>query len=368
MHNTLSMFKQLFHMEKKERSVRSPPNHFSVPGTNFTVDWHCHTHEKFVHSFLSHAHEDHLSGIRSFAPPRVVHCTMITCRMLLLKVPRVRPCVKVHEVGERFEIEGVTINIIEAGHTPGSVMFLFTLPSGKKILHTGDFRGEPSVIEGARAFSPIDHLFLDCTFALEKVDIPSRRECVQFIVNVARPLFAKGFLIVIGTYTLGKESLVMDVASALGGTVWAPEDRMRGLRILWGRSDILTDDRDAASIHVVPIGSSSIIGAVGYAVSVGRKAVLAVQATGWAGKGGWRRAKMIQRDGVEVVAYTVPYSDHSSKSELTSFVDATKPVKITPTTQTAPAKIESVRAMFISNIRRSQNRGFIDFYADSTGK
>ena len=162
---------------------KKPPIHCLVPGTKFTVDWHCKVSDEFKHSFLTHAHEDHLKGIRSFRSPRVLHCTSITAKMLLIKVPNIKNCLSICEVGKPFEVDGVVVNVLDANHTPGSAMFLFTLKNGEKILFTGDFRAEKSVIQSAKVYSPIKKLFIDCTYAESGLNIPERKICVDFIIS-----------------------------------------------------------------------------------------------------------------------------------------------------------------------------------------
>ena len=157
-----------------ESKFKLPPKHFSVPGTNFTVDWHNKTEPKYIHSFLSHAHTDHLSGIGSFRSPRILHCTPITKKIILLKYPKLIECIVTHECGSRAEIEGVVVHFLDANHTPGSVMFLFILPNGKKILHTGDFRAEKFIAESILPFTPIDSLYMDCTYGTTKLNILPR--------------------------------------------------------------------------------------------------------------------------------------------------------------------------------------------------
>ena len=346
--------------------MRAPPRHCLVPGTDFTVDWHCRTEPKYVHSFLSHAHEDHLAGIRSFKLPRRLHCTPVTAKMLVQKVPQIRPCLVLHEPGSAFELCGTRIQVLDAGHTAGSAMFLFTLSDGCRVLHTGDFRAEPCVVDGARKFAPVDHLFMDCTFALEKVEIPAREVCSRFVIDVAREKIAQGFTVLLGTYTIGKEALIRQVAQALGQRVWAPEPRMQGLEFMFGRDGFLCNDESAALVHVVSMEATSYTGVVAYATAHGLKRVVAMQLTGWAAKKGWDRPRVRREGDFEAVLYGVPYSDHSSREELRLFVEAMQPAKLTPTTHTDEKQVGEIMKMFLHHMRRAKNRTFIDFYCKAT--
>lgn len=351
----------------KRGSPRKPPPEFSVPGTNFTVDWHCKTFPNYVHSFISHAHEDHMAGIRSFQPPRVLHCTEITAKMLLIKVPKIQPCIKICEMNSTFTVEGVKIHVLNANHTPGSAMFIFELKNGKKILHTGDFRGEDFVVDSIRKFSPIDYLFIDCTYACQGINFPKRKECTDFVIDRIRELFPKGYFAIIGTYSIGKESLIFDVAEATANTIYAPEPRMRTLRDLtstgWYKDTLLNDDKDVARIHVLSIGNGATLdSSIEYAKSLNKQNVVVFSLSGWNGRAFWQAPKIMDVDGVKSVLYDVPFSDHSSPDELIQFVKVASPSKIIPTTSATPKLITKINKMFHPFIRKEKNKQFLDFY------
>jgi len=113
--------------------------------------------------FLTHAHQDHLRGLRedvfeNDANGRI-YCTEITKVLLVKRYPRLESKVKVLEfdsvevvrVGSRNGDDGENNNsgedmrfnvyTLDAGHCPGSAMFVFEGKFGK-VLHTGDFRRE----------------------------------------------------------------------------------------------------------------------------------------------------------------------------------------------------------------------------------
>ncbi|KAK8863956.1 DNA cross-link repair 1A protein [Tritrichomonas musculus] len=357
----------------KRGAPRKPPLQFSVPGTNFTVDWHCKTFPNYIHSFLSHAHEDHMAGIRSFKPPRVLHCTEITAKMLLIKVPKIKPCIKICNPNTSFTVEGVKIYVLDANHTPGSAMFIFELKSGKKILHTGDFRAEEFVINSITSFSPIDHLFIDCTYACQGINFPKRSECVSFVIETIHDLFPKGFFAIIGTYSIGKESLIFDVAQATASTIYAPEPRMTTLRDLtstgWHKSKLLNDDKCSAQIHVLSIGNGATLEtSIEYAKSLNKTKVVVFSLSGWNGRAFWQTPRTLEAENIKSILYDVPYSDHSSPEELIQFVKAVSPSKITPTTAMQPKLINKINKMFHPFIRKSANKQYIDFYFSPTNK
>jgi DNA cross-link repair 1A protein len=283
--------------------------------------------------------------------------------MLLLKVPNVQSCIRRHAPGTSFAVDGVTVHVLNANHTPGSAIFVFVLGGGRTVVHTGDFRAEPPVIAAASRFSPVDHLYVDCTFALSGLSIPPRCVCRAFVVEKAKSYLAKGFLVLIGTYTIGKEDLVAD---ALAAAVFAPEIRLAGINDLirsgWRSTEWFGRDA-AANVHLVPIGTTSIDKAADYAAANGRNKVVAFQVTGWAGRPFWQSPKTLTVGGVEAVAFSVPYSDHSAPGELLQFVEAMRPAKLTSTTQTGDKDIAKTQGMFMPYLRKERNKSFIDFYA-----
>lgn len=352
--------------EKKPKVYKLPPEEFSVPGTNFTVDWHAHTRPEYIHSFLSHAHTDHLAGAGSFRSPRIMHCTPITAKMVLLKYPKLNGVIQTHEIGSTIEIEGTKITFLNANHTPGSAMFLFELQNGKKIFHTGDFRAEPEVVATALQYGPVDKLYMDCTYALSKLSIVSRKECVSFIIDKVKDALARNSLVVIGTYTIGKEELVIEAAKATCQKIYAPTTRLESLKGLidsgFANSDLFSSDPYETKIHLLPIADCGREKVSLYAAANGFDSVTAIRPSGWNGQPYWRLPMSDKLNEITVTTYDVPYSDHSAPSELTAFVKAIKPTTITPTTTRNQKEIEKIRSFFLPYMNHSKKKCFIEYY------
>lgn len=350
-----------------EPNYKMPPLRYTVPGTDFTVDWHCKTHPRYVHSFLSHCHSDHLSGIESFRSPRVLHCTPITAQFLLLKYPKLSGCIETHEVGSVFYIDAITITVFDANHTPGSAMFLFESPLGRKTLHTGDFRANEKVCKSIEKFSPVNQLFIDSTYATSKLIFISREVCIKWVQNKVTENLAKNILTLIGTYTIGKEELVIAVSNHINQPVFAPVDRYQSVRHLmdtnYCKKSNFTDDATKSKVFLVPIGDCNDKNAAHWAHQYGYNSVCAIAATGWSGKKGWETPRVNFVDGVSVTLFSVPYSDHSSPNELLEFVKVARPKKIISTTSRSQNEEEKIQKMFLPFIRKEKNKNFIEFYA-----
>lgn len=351
----------------KKQAEKLPPKHCCVPGTHFTVDWHSKTDPKYIHSFLSHAHTDHLTGIGCFRSPRVLHCTEITKRMVLLRFPKLAECIQTHEYGDVFELEGVKIHVFEANHTPGSAMFLFELANGKKYLHSGDVRGDDFVIDQVRSFAPIDSIYLDCTYGTSKLSILPRDQMIEFVSKRAKEQLAKGGLFLIGTYTIGKEELVVGVAKAIGKPIYTPPDRYRTIKELidcgWASADLFVQDPSQSPLHLMPIQKCGSTDAAEYAKSLGYTCVGSVRASGWGGRAFWQTPFVDKIDDVDVTVYNVPYSDHSSPEQLVNFVKACRPTNVISTTQFKEKEIAMLNKLFFRYIRKDNNKRFIDYYA-----
>ena len=103
-------------------------------------------------------HQDHLRGLRedTFENDNNgrIYCTEITKILLVKRFPRLESKVKVLEFDSVEVVEVVSnkkntkeedlrfnVYCLDAGHCPGSAMFVFEGTFGK-VLHTGDFRRE----------------------------------------------------------------------------------------------------------------------------------------------------------------------------------------------------------------------------------
>jgi DNA cross-link repair 1A protein len=117
--------------------------------------------------------------------------------------------------------ELVRVTAVNANHCPASVMFLFQFNCGKSILHTGDMRYDPNVMHHSCTLRSmvgnLDDLFLDTTYCNEKYQFPSQDLIFKHVDGIVRE-FACGSkenaLVMVGSYSLGKEKLVHAVLRA----------------------------------------------------------------------------------------------------------------------------------------------------------
>ncbi|KAJ3269956.1 hypothetical protein HK104_005005, partial [Borealophlyctis nickersoniae] len=215
------------------------------------------------------------------------------------------------------DVMGVRVTLIEANHCPGAVLFLFEIPtSGDPIryLHTGDFRAHGShLCHPALVNVPLNTIYLDTTYCRPSHRFPSQDEVISTCAELARrvcvegetvqevvsgagkqrekpqgaagvlkrwvqwgvnkeatsssgatqrripwklPARKKRTLVVVGTYTIGKEKIFVGVAKAIGSKVYADARKRRVLACLEDPEldALLTSNPAEADVHVVPMG------------------------------------------------------------------------------------------------------------------
>ena len=125
------------------KRLRAPLDAFIVDGFNF-----CEADVQ--HYFLTHAHSDHTCGLNSSFDVGTIYCSALTGRVLRATIGVRSKVIQTIEVGETIEIDGVAVTALDAGHCPGSLMFLFEhRASGYRALHTGDCRASPPIVNAA---------------------------------------------------------------------------------------------------------------------------------------------------------------------------------------------------------------------------
>uniref|UniRef100_A0A671N866 5' exonuclease Apollo n=1 Tax=Sinocyclocheilus anshuiensis TaxID=1608454 RepID=A0A671N866_9TELE len=292
-----------------------------LPDTPIAVDcWQlrkCHHVRLF---FLSHMHSDHTSGLSSTWSHRPIYCSPLTAKLLQLKLKVKEKWIRPLETGEAHMLllddlgkERLTVTLIDANHCPGAVMFLFEGYFGTR-LYTGDFRYTPSMLreQCLRNTTTIDVLYLDNTNCDPTRAVPSRQQATQQIKEIIRT--HPGYAVVIGLYSLGKESLLVELAMEFKTWVEVDRERLETLRVL-ELPDVFTTDSGAGRIRVV---AQSMINASNLLAWNKVQPTIAILPTS---------RPMVS---CHTNVYVVPYSDHSSYQELEDFVSALCPISLVP--------------------------------------
>ncbi|GJQ14779.1 hypothetical protein GpartN1_g6570.t1 [Galdieria partita] len=346
----------------KEQDKKSKEHPFSkkVPGTSFTVDsFKAAGQGDCCQFFLSHFHSDHTVGLTSKFQSGVIFCSPITASLIRSQLGVKEEYIHVLELNQSCYIQdegkstrgttGATVTLLDANHCPGSVMFLFFVWQTKElILHTGDFRYSVELhsrIPKLFGRTCLDYLFLDTTYCDPRYDFPPQREVIEAVVEAVKAeSFHPRVLFLFGTYQIGKEKVFLHVAERLNERVYVDKRKYRILSHLSFPEKVrnmLTTESCASRLHVVDMRSVSICGLkqVAKQYSTRYDTFVAFRPTGWSFTGkkmihSYRNLKpgILTRQLYEnCVLYGVPYSEHSSFSELKEFVSICRPKNLIPT-------------------------------------
>lgn len=260
--------------------------------------------------FLTHAHSDHYTNLSSNWRSGPIYCSEGTANLIvhMLRVDRkwVHP-LPMDVATVIPDTGGVTVTLIEANHCPGSCLFLFEGPQtvnagdsaykspfvgSKRIfryLHCGDFRASPQhVLHPAVRGKRIDTVYLDTTYLDPKYCFPPQSEVISACAELAKRIVSgeslqadnvknarvdsffsvqekskdkctsknERTLVIVGTYSIGKERIVKAIAKALGSKVYSDSRKTAILRCQADTEldDMLTSDPLEAGVHLLPLG------------------------------------------------------------------------------------------------------------------
>ncbi|XP_023328869.1 DNA cross-link repair protein SNM1 [Eurytemora carolleeae] len=128
-----------------EETKRKVPFYKKIPGTRFSVDGFNYGSIPGVK--YSFLSHYHYDHYQGLTRhwSGQIVCSSLTKRMVV-KFLRVQDTlVLTLDPGESRIFDGVEVTSVDANHCPGSLMFVFRLTTGSTILHTGDFRASPDM-------------------------------------------------------------------------------------------------------------------------------------------------------------------------------------------------------------------------------
>lgn len=148
---------------------------------------------------ISHAHGDHaIPGNAN------VYCTTSTSLFMKLRFRKnAAQSFHIKEYGESFELNGVIISFVPAGHILGSAMVLMTY-QGTKYLYTGDFKLQRDDTCEPIEYVPADVLITETTFADPNTRHPDPVEEIRKINSTPSN-------IMLGAYSLGKSQRLISL-------------------------------------------------------------------------------------------------------------------------------------------------------------
>lgn len=311
-----------------------------VPGTTFTVDRFSNLPSSNGQKswFLTHFHADHYKGLGKSFASGTIYCTPITAALVkdLLKVPS--KLLREVAIGETIVIENVSVTFLDANHCPGAAMLLFKVPGRLPLLHTGDCRLSHfhQIRELIEVQGNVD-VVLDTTYCDPKYTFPPQGEALRFVIDAVKAeSFNSRTLFMFGSYTIGKERVYITAAKHLGRKIYVSNKKLNILkRIGLSHEDLemFTTDDQETNLHVVPIWMVSYKHMANTLKFYRNKFenVVGFQPTGWAHTRDTKsKATGRKRRKKTIITYQVPYSEHSSFSELVEFIRWLKPRSIVP--------------------------------------
>ncbi|XP_022998083.1 DNA ligase 6-like [Cucurbita maxima] len=264
-----------------------------IPKSRFVVDAFSYAGEFSVSYFLSHFHSDHYAGLSPTWCKGIIFCSDVTARLLLevLKVP---------------------------------LPFVQSLPLR-----------EPVVIDGCED------------------------ESIEYIVNIIQKIGGKSkgsmgsVLFLIATYVIGKEKILLQIASRCNRKIMVDARKMTVLRILGygGESGVFTEHESESDVHVVgwnvlgecwPYFRPNFDRMNDIMVEKGYSKVVGFVPTGWTYEMKHKNFSVRSKDSLEI--HLVPYSEHSNYNEIREFVKFLKPRRIVPTVGLDVDKLDSKHA------------------------
>lgn len=326
--------------KKNSWQQRRCPFYKYIPDTDIVVDAFCYGYLEGVRAyFLTHFHYDHYRGLKkNFNRP--IYCSEITAKLVNLRIGVLNQYLHPLPIEESQVVCDVEVTLLDANHCPGSVMFLFKLRTGSTVLHVGDFRAH-SKMESCPALwnSSIDALYLDTTYCNPLYDFPSQEDVLEKCVSVATShvLDNPKTLIVVGSYSIGKERVFKAIASSMNCRIWASHDKQRILRCIQDEEiqARLTSDKHSARVHVLPMADLKPQKLMKYVETLKPRytVIVAIRPTGWehSGDGDDILDNLSPKEYGNIYIYGIPYSEHSSYAELKRFVRFVQPKKVIPT-------------------------------------
>ncbi|KAF7308324.1 DNA cross-link repair protein PSO2/SNM1 [Mycena chlorophos] len=288
--------------------------------------------------FLTHAHSDHYTNLSSTWKHGPIYCSEETANLIIhilsvdkkwvhplpMDVPTLVP-----------NSGGVHVTLISANHCPGSSFPSPWIGSSKtfRYLHCGDFRASPQhtehpAVKGKR----LDHVYLDTTYLDPKYTFPPQPLVISACADLAKRIAAgippdpkmdqwitspaKGkqkasperILMVVGTYSVGKERIVKAIAQAINSKISI--DKLHAYLTqpaLKGTFTRVVGFRPTGWTYSPPAGSSTSPTLTSVITQTQQKSFTHAS------------LRPARTPTAAVQVYPVPYSEHSSFFELTCF-------------------------------------------------
>lgn len=272
-------------------------------------------------TFLSHAHSDHLKGIKKQKNRVIASVQTLELAGLADLDPKI-----ISMIPNEFDEEKSDFcktKMLEAGHILGSKQIVIEA-DGQKIAYSGDFSTKPNIFGWKADIPECDHLIMEATYGEKEYVFPPFEEVYESMRKWIKQNASSANLIV-GGYELGKAQQIIKIFNECGIAPVVLEKtanfcsiyKKHGVNLDWIK--IGTDEAEEAMkkpfCSVVPIHKARKPFARKLEEAFERKTLCAV-ATGWA------LSYKFDSD------FAFPLSDHADHNDLVEFAEASGAKKI----------------------------------------
>ena len=257
-------------------------------------------------NFVSHAHSDHVSGLRK---NNKAIASQITKELI-----ESRSNIKVDLIEEPECVE-----LLNAGHILGSKqLYVKNDLYGYSILYTGDYQTSEPILAEKIETKQADVIIVDSTYPYPDVKFDDRSEVITAIQHYARMKMDKGHVL-FGAYTVGRSQELVKILNEVG-IVPVVDERVskinevyekHGIHLDYTVSDVV---EEASKRNVVAIAGQSKLDFLREEITARSiKRVFTVVASGW--------AKIFKFD--TDVQFNL--SDHADFSQALEYINACAP-------------------------------------------
>uniref|UniRef100_A0A060T5Y6 ARAD1B15378p n=1 Tax=Blastobotrys adeninivorans TaxID=409370 RepID=A0A060T5Y6_BLAAD len=327
--------------------------------------------------FLTHFHSDHYGGLSKSWAHGIIYCSGSTSRLIQRHLKVNPDYIREIELDEWTNVDGIDVLFLDANHCPGSVIIAFRDSGGRTIVHTGDFRACETHVDQLQKYlgnCPIDLVYLDTTYLDPSHCFPSQTSvtttCAKYCqrlrddgIVTSGPSILKFFgaqanreayrpLVLVGTYTIGKERLAVEIAKALDTKIFAGRSKKDTILTIGDQSltDMMTDDGWNSAVHLVSMRDVTFERMEEYFRPLKKRFthLVAFVPTGWTYHASKKEIAEVELEpkarpfGIpdleksrqirgRMQLFRVPYSEHSSFVELKHFCTSLPVRKFIPT-------------------------------------
>jgi len=316
---------------------------------------------------LTHFHSDHYNGLRAKWDGGVIYCSEETARLA-------SHCLRVPAQVFRHLPLGVSVDVlpgsvrataVSANHCPGAVMVILDTPRGR-VLHTGDFR----LCDDLRSLfctlrGSIQWLWLDNTYCDPKFNHPPQHDILKETVAIVQAALANSsrpVLVLVGTYTIGKERVALALHEAFGAKIECLAGKYAILQnVELFKCGAFIPYTEGPSSNLPPLRVILVpLGLVGYqSMTAAEKSgelvlnssgfvrytpqgnpidirkyssVLCIRPTGWSRKISSKTLRSSSQESSVTTFHLieVPYSEHCSFSEICETLNLVRPKHVVP--------------------------------------